>query len=168
MKESQQLYKEFIQSTSKNKKGHLSIYSDYETVTDTPDLLSIRRNIETTQASSYTQSRYITIDKKNDILLTLKSLFKDERYIKVISQNIKEQMKQQMKEDPNKIYWLTDEDAEPFKTILPDQTFYITEDHKLVISFDEYEVAPGYMGVTEFTIPTGVISNLLVGERYIR
>lgn len=51
-------------------------------------------------------------------------------------------MKQQMKEDPNKIYWLTDEDAEPFKTILPDQTFYITEDHKLVISFDEYEVAP--------------------------
>lgn len=73
LKESQQLYKEFIQSTSKNKKGHLSIYSDYETVTDTPDLLSIRRNIETTQASSYTQSRYITIDKKNDILLTLKS-----------------------------------------------------------------------------------------------
>lgn len=168
LKESQQLYKEFIQSTSKNKKGHLSIYSDYETVTDTPDLLSIRRNIEKTQASSYTQSRYITIDKKNDILLTLKSLFKDERYIKVISQNIREQMKQQMKEDPNKIYWLTDEDAEPFKTILPDQTFYITEDHKLVISFDEYEVAPGYMGVTEFTIPTSVISNLLVGERYIR
>lgn len=168
LKESQQLYKAFIQSTSQNKKGHLSIYSDYETVTDTPDLLSIRRNIETTQASSYTQSRYITIDKKNDILLTLKSLFKDERYIKVISQNIKEQMKQQMKEDPNKIYWLTDEDAEPFKTILPDQTFYITEDHKLVISFDEYEVAPGYMGVTEFTIPTRVISNLLVGERYIR
>ncbi|MDZ5670517.1 anti-sigma factor [Bacillus subtilis] len=168
LKESQQLYKEFIQSTSKNKKGHLSIYSDYETVTDTPDLLSIRRNIETTQASSYTQSRYITIDKKNDILLTLKSLFKDERYIKVISQNIKEQMKQQMKEDPNKIYWLTDEDAEPFKTILPDQTFYITEDHKLMISFDEYEVAPGYMGVTEFKIPTSVISNLLVGERYIR
>lgn len=77
LKESQQLYKEFIQSTSQNKKGHLSIYSDYETVTDTPDLLSIRRNIETTQASSYTQSRYITIDKKNDILLTLKSLFKD-------------------------------------------------------------------------------------------
>lgn len=71
LKESQQLYKEFIQSTSKNKKGHLSIYSDYETVTDTPDLL-FRRNIEKTQASSYPQSRYITIDKKNDILLTLK------------------------------------------------------------------------------------------------
>lgn len=77
-------------------------------------------------------------------------------------------MKQQMKEDPNKIYWVTDEDAEPFKHIQPDQTFYITEDHKLVISFDEYEVAPGYMGVTEFKIPTSVISNLLMGERYVR
>ena len=66
-----------MEATSKHKKGHLSIYSDYETVTDTRDLISIRRNIEKTQASSYTQQRYITIDKKNEILLTLKSLFKD-------------------------------------------------------------------------------------------
>nr|MCX3330750.1 DUF3298 domain-containing protein [Bacillus pacificus] len=35
-------------------------------------------------------------------------------------------------------------------------------------SFDEYEVAPGYMGVTEFKIPTKVISKLLVGDRYIQ
>ncbi|MCY8404298.1 anti-sigma-V factor RsiV [Bacillus sonorensis] len=168
LKESQKLYNEFMEATSKHKKGHLSIYSDYETVTDTRDLISIRRNIEKTQASSYTQQRYITIDKKNEILLTLKSLFKDDRYIDVISQNIKEQMKQQMKEDHDKIYWIDDDEIEPFKKIRADQNFYITEDHKLVISFDEYEVAPGYMGVAEFEIPTGVISKLLVGSRYIR
>lgn len=132
-------------------------------------MISIRRDIEKTQASSYTQSRYITIDKKNEAVLTLKSLFKDDRYIKVISENIKEQMKKQMKEDPNKIYWVEDDDmTEPFKAIRADQNFYITDKHKLVISFDEYEAAPGYMGVTEFTIPTSVISKLLVGDRYIR
>ncbi|MED2942467.1 anti-sigma-V factor RsiV [Bacillus swezeyi] len=167
VRESRQLYQEFMKATSKNKKSHLSIYSDYETVTDTPDLISIRRNIEKTQASSYTQRRYITIDKKNEILLTLKSLFKDDRYIDVISENMKEQMKQQMKDDPNKIYWLNDEEEESFKRMKPDQNFYITEDHKLVISFDEYEVAPGYMGAVEFEIPTGAISKLLVGRRYI-
>ncbi|MEH7314013.1 anti-sigma factor, partial [Priestia megaterium] len=30
-----------------------------------------------------------------------------------------------------------------------------------------YKVAPGYMGNIEFEIPTDVISNLLVGKRYI-
>ncbi|MGM0862012.1 MAG: DUF3298 domain-containing protein [Bacillota bacterium] len=168
VKESKELYQEFANSASKNKQGHLDIYSNYETVTDTPDLLSVRRDIQKTEASGYTQSRYINIDKKNEILITLKSLFKDDRYIKVISQNIKEQMQKQMKADSNKIYWLTDEDMDPFKSIDPDQTFYITKDHKLVISFDEYEVAPGYMGVNEFKIPTKVISKLLVGDRYIQ
>ncbi|MED1018383.1 anti-sigma-V factor rsiV [Bacillus atrophaeus] len=168
VKESKELYQEFTKSASKNKQGHLDIYSNYETVTDTPDLLSVRRDIQKTEASGYTQSRYINIDKKNEILITLNSLFKDDRYIKVISQNIKEQMQKQMKADSNKIYWITDEDMDPFKSIDPDQTFYITKDHKLVISFDEYEVAPGYMGVTEFKIPTKVISKLLVGDRYIQ
>ncbi|MCC9022066.1 anti-sigma-V factor rsiV [Bacillus nakamurai] len=167
LKESKQLYQEFMKATSKKnkEKWHLNVYSNYETVTDTPDLISIRRDI---QLYGNTQSRYITIDKKNESLLTLKSLFKDDRYIKVISQNIKEQMKKQMKEDPDKTYWFTDEDIAPFKKIHADQNFYITEHHKLVISFDKYEVAPGYMGVTKFEIPTSVISNLLVGNRYIR
>ncbi|OJT72202.1 anti-sigma factor, partial [Clostridioides difficile] len=30
----------------------------------------------------------------------------------------------------------------------------------LVISFDEYEVAPGYMGAVEFVIPNKVIKRL--------
>lgn len=168
VKESQQLYREFMETTSKHKKGHLSIYSDFKTVTDTPELISIRRETEKTQASAYTERRYVTIDKKNGVLLTLKSLFKDKRYVGVISKNIKKQMKQQMKENLDKIYWVGDEEIEPFKQIHADQNFYITEDHKLMISFDEYEVAPGYMGIVEFEIPTGVISNLLVGTRYIR
>ncbi|QII47765.1 DUF3298 and DUF4163 domain-containing protein [Bacillus paralicheniformis] len=168
VKESHQLYREFMKETSRNKKGHLSIYSDYETVTDTKDLISIRRSVERTEASSYIERRYITIDKKNEILLTLKSLFKDDRYITAISENIKEQMKQQMKDDPDKIYWINDEEVEPFKRIKADQNFYITENHKLVISFDDYEVAPGYMGAVEFEIPTKAISSLLIGDRYIR
>jgi hypothetical protein len=45
--------------------------------------------------------------------------------------------------------------------------FYINEDGKLVISFNEYDVAPGFMGVVEFVIPTDLIKDLLVSDYYI-
>lgn len=115
-------------------------------------------------------NQYNTIDKKHEVLVTLPSLFKDKSYIKVIkviSENIKQQMKDQMKHEEGKIYWLTEEDMDPFKQIDENQSFYITKDHKLRIVFDKYEVAPGYMGNIEFKIPTNVISNLLIGRRYI-
>jgi len=38
----------------------------------------------------------------------------------------------------------------------------------LVISFDKYEVGPGYMGIQEFEIPTEVIADILVSNEYIR
>lgn len=76
-------------------------------------------------------------------------------------------MKDQMKHEEGKIYWLTEEDMAPFKQIDENQSFYITKDHKLRIVFDKYEVTPGYMGNIEFEIPTNVISNLLIGRRYI-
>ncbi|MDF4219647.1 RsiV family protein, partial [Bacillus subtilis] len=98
-----------------------------------------------------------------------KSLFKDDRYIKVISENIKEQMQKQMQEDPNKIYWVEDDDmTETFKANRADPNLYITDKPKLVISIDEYDAAPGYIRITVLTIPTSVISELLVGDRYIR
>lgn len=164
LEESKKLFEEF---NAVGKDGHLAIESDFETVTDTSILLSIRRSIQTTQASGYEQNRYVTIDKENEVYITLKSLFENEQYINVISENIKEQMRLQMKADPNKIYFITDEEIEPFTQIDPNQQFYIRNDHKLVISFDEYEVAPGYMGAVEFEIPTEVIADILVGERYI-
>ncbi len=76
------------------------------------------------------------------------------------------------KEDENMIYWVSgveDEDLiELFEKISKDQNFYINNDGKLVICFDKYEVAPGYMGVQEFIIPTEVISNVLVSNEYIK
>ncbi|GLY12073.1 DUF3298 and DUF4163 domain-containing protein [Bacillus badius] len=167
VEESQKLYEEFAKSAAAEN-GHFSMNSEYEKVTESPEILSVRRTIQRTQASGYIQNRYVTIDKENEVLITLKGLFKNGQYVPVISENIKEQMKQQMAADPNKIYWVSENEIEPFTQISPDQPFYINQDHKLVISFDEYEAAPGYMGPVEFIIPTAVISDLLVGERYIR
>jgi hypothetical protein len=118
--------------------------------------------------SSSTTFRYDTVDKQNQILITLPSLFKDDRYIGVISENIKTQMRQQMKENAKKAYWVEEGDISPFVKIKANQSFYISSNNKLIISFDKYEVAPGYMGVIEFEIPTEELSEVLVSDEYIK
>jgi hypothetical protein len=170
IKENEQLYEQFkkeMKTLQKGEKGNVAVSSGYNIMTDTDDLLVVHRYVEGSRASTSSVNQYDTIDKKHEVLVTLPSLFKDKSYIKVISENIKQQMKDQMKHEEGKIYWLTDEDMTPFKEIDENQSFYITRNHKLRIVFDKYKVAPGYMGNIEFEIPTDVIANLLVGERYI-
>lgn len=171
--ENEALYESFqedIKSLEEEGGGHFGVASSYEVITDTEDILSISRYEVNTVGSSSTTMRTDTIDKKNEILITLPSLFKDDSYIETISTYLKEEMKKQMAEDPDKTYWLDAEEeiGFEFEAIRPDQTFSITADHKLTISFDKYEVAPGYMGVVTFEIPTEVIASHLVSDYYIK
>ena len=172
--ENQKLYDDFMKEIDELKKAdmeeaHMGIASGYEVKTDTDKLLVIGRYVVNTAGSSSTTIKYDTIDKQNKILITLPSLFKDEAYIDIISENIKAQMKEQMK-DENNVYWLEDEmmGDENFSKIDKDQSFYITKDNQLVIAFDKYEVAPGYMGNPEFIIPSELLKDALVSEEYIK
>ena len=175
LQENKKLYEDFVAEIEELKKsggGHMGVDSGYEVKTDNERILSIGRYVVNTVGSSSTTFEYDTIDKKNQILLTLPCLFEDESYVDTISENIKSQMREQMKKDENKIYWVSDagieEPTELFESISKDQDFYINNESKLVISFDKYEVAPGYMGVVEFVIPTEAISDILVGNEYIK
>ncbi|MEH7342991.1 DUF3298 domain-containing protein [Bacillus sp. JJ1532] len=178
LQEGKKLYEQFtadVEDLEKNGGGHLGVDSGYEVKTDNDQILSIARYVVNTVGSSSTVMKYDTIDKKNKILLSLPILFKDNGYIERISENIKEQMRAQMKDtNLEKVYWvsdsgLKDEDlVELFESIKKDQNFYINNEGKLVISFDKYEVAPGYMGVVEFVIPTEQITDLLVSNEYIK
>lgn len=175
LEENEKLYQQFINDMEEMKKsggGHLGVDSGYVIKTDNDRILSVGRYVVNTVASSSTTFKYDTIDKKNEVLITLPSLFKDDSYINIISENIKEQMIKRHKEDENMIYWVSgveDEDLiELFEKISKDQNFYINNDGKLIICFDKYEVAPGYMGVQEFIIPTEIISNVLVSNEYIK
>ena len=172
--ENQKLYDDFMKEIDELKKAdmdeaHMGIASGYEVKTDTDKLLVIGRYVVNTAGSSSTTIKYDTIDKQNKVLITLPSLFKDEAYIDIISENIKAQMKEQMK-DENNVYWLEDEmmGDENFSKIDKDQSFYITKDNQLVIAFDKYEVAPGYMGNPEFIIPSELLKDVLVSEEYIK
>ncbi|WP_286923807.1 MULTISPECIES: RsiV family protein [Lysinibacillus] len=174
--EGKALYDNFIAEVGDlkaNGGGHLGVDSGYDIKTDNDQILSIGRYIVNTVGSSSTVMHYDTIDKENEILITLPMLFKDDSYIKTISQNIIEQMRKQAASDSDKVFWvkgggIPDKELfEEFKTINTEQQFYISDKGKLVISFDKYEVAPGYMGVVEFEIPTDVLKNDLVSMQYI-
>ncbi|MBP2028448.1 hypothetical protein J2Z35_002251 [Acetoanaerobium pronyense] len=174
IEENKALYEEFVNDMNSLKEdgheeAHMGVFSGFEVVTDNEDILSIERYVVNVVGSSSTVLKYDTIDKNNRILITLPSLFKDESYIQIISDDIKSQMKSRMNEDEDLHYWLEDEiDEFNFKEIDKNQNFYINEDYKLVISFDKYEVGPGYMGVQEFIIPTEILNPILVSNMYIK
>ncbi|SDY80725.1 protein of unknown function [Proteiniborus ethanoligenes] len=174
LQENKKLYEDFmseIEDLKANGGGHLGVDSGYEIKADNDRILSIGRYIVNTVGSSSTVYKFDTIDKRNEVLITLPSLFKDSSYIDIISENIIDQMKEQMELDGEKIYWIEgyveEGFTEVFEKISGEQNFYITEEGKLVISFNKYDVAPGYMGVVEFEIPTDVISDILVSDEYI-
>jgi len=173
--ESKKLYSNFqleMEELRQKGGGHMGLDSGYVVKTDNDQILAVGRYVVNTVGSSSTTFKYDTLDKKNELLITLPSLFKDDRYISLISENIKKQMKEQMKKDPNKVYWvegaMDDVPISPFQSIDKNQTFYINDHGNLVIVFNKYDVAPGYMGVLEFTIPTAVIANDLVSNEYIK
>jgi hypothetical protein len=172
LEENQRLYETFMKEMEELKKNggeNYAINGGYQVVTDTEQLLTIQRYVVQIGASGTETLKYDTIDKQRGILITLPSLFKDDGYVQVISEYIKAQMREQMAKDDGIIYWIDGRgDPVEFKEIARDQNFYINEDGKLVISFNEYEVAPGYMGTVEFVIPTEVIQPLLVSNEYIK
>lgn len=147
--------------------GHMGFDSGYEIKTNTDEILSIGRYYVNTAGSSSTTFSFDTIDKIEGIMITLPSLFKDQTYVTRISDYLIQHMKEEMIADPDKMYWVNEGDIDTFKSIKTNQNFYITAEGKLMISFDKYEVGPGVMGIVEFEIPTDVISDLLVSDKYI-
>lgn len=148
----------------KNSEGHQGLDFSYKVITDTPEWFTLKIDVVETAASGYQYSRYYHINKSTNEIITLKDLFQeDSDYLTIISDSIKEQMREQMKEKGDEaIYWIdqTDFPENNFESIQDDQNFYFKNDGSLVIAFDEYEVAPGFMGCPEFVIPSSLLESI--------
>lgn len=145
---------------------HEGLDIDYEVLRDDDQLYILRLWAVETMASGAQTEKYYLLNKQTGKEVKLADLFQENTdYVGVISENIKEQMREQMKnEEEGKAYFLEDPnlpEEEQFTKIKPDQNFYINQDNKLVVVFDEYEVAPGYMGMCYFEIPTEVLTSIL-------
>lgn len=167
LEENKKLYEKFQADVADMKSfeegGHLGLDSGFEIKTNNDQILSIGHYVVNTVGSSSTTMTYDTLDKQNEILITLPSLFIDDSYITLISENIKAQMKERMAHDDNQVYWIDE-----FNQIDANQAFYITDQGKLMISFDKYTIGPGSMGIQEFEIPTDILQDILVSNTYIK
>lgn len=142
--------------------GLLNVDLQYQVVTDNDSLFALRFNKTVVMADGAESVKIYNVDKASGKIITLDQLFKQgSDYAAAISDNIKEQMRQQMKQDPDLTFWIdSDVPAWDFQSVSEDSTFYVNEDGNLVIVFDEGEVAPMFMGVEEFTIPGTVTADI--------
>lgn len=148
--------------------GTQAVELDYEVVTDNERLFSLQFHQTVTMAGANQSEKIYHIDKQTGDMVALKDLFEEGTdYQSLISENIKQQMKEQMEQDDSKFYYLeTDTEEWNFQEIAQDVDFYVNDSGRLVIVFDEYEVAPGYMGVVSFEIPADVVEPV-VKEGYL-
>lgn len=101
-------------------------------------------------AHGMTVVKSLTFDVKTGHSFTLQELFKpNSDYVKQISTIISADIKK----------WNVDT-LEPFKTIRPDQDFYIA-DTSLIIYFQLYEITPYYWGLPYFPIAILNLQNII-------
>lgn len=127
------------------------------------DILSFKVVTTEIKGSSRETANFYNVDLKNSKLLNISDLFnKDYDYISVINNEIISKMKDAIeKEDAG--YFI-----EKFTSIDEDTNFYINEEGKLVIVFNEYEIAAGYMGMPEFVIDTSVFEDNISDLGYLK
>ena len=143
--------------------GYQELVIDYETIQSNEHFFTIKLTCYEAAASGVEWNYYYTIDLTTGERLALKELFADGAdYITPISENIIAQMREQMAADENMIYWLDDPDMPEFNftSIKEDTQFYLNKNGNIVISFNEGDVAPMYMGVCTFEIPEEIVKDI--------
>lgn len=113
-------------------------------------------------ANGITRVDCYNIDTVQNENIALKDLFKENTdYKNIINKQISAQIEEQKKLE-EKTYF---EGEEGFTTI-SDLQDYCIEGSDLVIIFPKYSIAPGYMGIIEFTIPLESLKGMLKNPEY--
>ena len=158
-----QLIEEF-QASADTGEGHGSLEIHHETVTDNENYFTLKLSIYQGAGSGYESYKFYTVDKRTGEQVQIGGLFREgSDYNQLLSENIKDQMRARMAEDEMNMYWVDYEDMPEmnWEGLKEDQNFYFDESGNLVVAFDEYEVAPGYMGAQEFTVERSVFEGIL-------
>ncbi|MDO5485024.1 MAG: RsiV family protein, partial [Sarcina sp.] len=145
--------------------GYQTLRFLHRTITDTPDWYCMEVLCYTASADGFEQVNHFTINKKTGERVELEDLFyAGADYITPISEEIISQMRARMKENPEVEYWIDSEDdpESDFSRIRDDQDFYIDDEGRLVICFNELEAAPMSMGTVEFIIPDKVLAPIRI------
>lgn len=142
--------------------AHTSLYVDYKVVTNTDRWFTLQITVFEAAGSSNTYYEYYHIDKAADKIVKLGDIVKDDAFYSVVKNDILRQMHSQMTDDPDLVYWVEESVfGKDLVDIGSDHNFYWNENGDIVIVFDKYEVAPGFMGTPEFTVAKELITDYI-------
>ena len=152
-------FKEMLESYDPNYKFepiHLNIF--YEIKSTKNGILSFiitQEQTDNMHANVHVQKLMYNIDINHNKELSLQDLL-GENYEQIINTQIKEKIAQIEENGTGDFFEPQDfpylEHGGWFEGITENQKFYINENGNVVIVFDKYEIAPGYMGMPEFEI----------------
>ena len=128
-----------------------AITADYDVKYQGERYLSFVVTVTQTRATAWQQTVPCTVDLETGEDVTLQDLL-GEDWRETVNASVKEQIAQRS-QDPANTYWDGSDGMEGFTSIRDDQPFYLDADGDPVVLFDEYEIAPGYMGIQTFKIP---------------
>lgn len=154
----------FLWYVARKYHGYVASDTEYQVLRDDDEMLSLCFYTTINAGGSGEYSRCFTLDKRTGQVLNLSDLFVEgSDYVEVISADILRQMTEQVEAGEGDYFipggiW---SEEECFKSIDADQNFYLDEANRLVILFDEYEVAPGSMGAPRFVIDEQAIAGIL-------
>lgn len=144
--------------------GYQDIKIDSEVIATTEDYFTLKLICFLGSGSGYEENHFYTINLNTGEKVELANLFKNgSDYKRIISENIKKQMKEQMAADEGILYWVDYKEVPEwnFNEITDDTSFYINKNGEITICFNEGDVAPMYMGTVEFTIPKDVVADIV-------
>ena len=149
----------FYEEIELSKNGYGSIYLDYEVIMNNASWFSLKLNVNEIAGSSDSYAKIYHIDRINGRYVQLKDLLNEDE-MKKIEAYILKTMQSQMEQD-KKIEYVIENDL---KLITGESNFYFNENNDLVIVYNKYEIAPGYMGCPEFIIPKDIYECKIIIE----
>ena len=111
-------------------------------------IISFSINATQIMADSYLQKKFYTVDIKTGEVYNIEH-FLGSDYQNIVKKSVQQQIAENKEKYPNLMYF--DEAVNNLK-ITNEQPFYINKDNQVVVVFNQFEIAPGYMSLPEFII----------------
>ena len=150
-------YKEAVLSTGGTMDDYIptKINVDYKITYQDDKIISFVITKSESSASAYQEQYFYNIDIQNGKELNLRDVL-GEDYKKIVDEEVNKQIRERMEKNEENIYFTAEEGG--FSGIENKyQDFYIDENKKATVLFQNYEIAPGYMGIQNFEISNDVL-----------
>lgn len=137
----------------------MDIDVNYEVKYQDGNVLSLELVTAKGWVAAQEERHYYNLDLSTGKYLTLRDLL-GEDYVALCNESIVAQIRQRIAEDEGQMFFGFGPDGEEdeelgipgFTTVTDETKFYINGQGNVVIVFEKYEIAPGYMGFQEFEI----------------